>query len=105
MGRTFRILVCAVATLTLPIVAGADPVRVVSGSWSADFEGPSLRLTGENFTVGLDPLVGFATIPGFNTQPRFVSPGEVFNFSAESPGEVLIGPGHATIGGTNYTGV
>jgi hypothetical protein len=97
--------VCALATLSISAAAGADPVRVLSGSWGADFEGPSLRLEGADFTVGLNPLVGFATIPGFNQQPRFVGAGEVFNFSAQSPGEVLIGTGHAVIGGSVFTDV
>jgi hypothetical protein len=89
----------------------ADPVTITGGFTFATLEGPLFDFIGPTFTVsgdnghlnnGFDIAPNFSSFCGRPLTSRCL-PGDSLQLSGTTNGEVLLGPGTVTVGGTTVT--
>ena len=111
MATSIRGVMVALAVLASATTARAEPFVILAGSsLQLDFESDVFRFEGNGFSVNTLPNTtgGFGPFftdgtPALHCDP--CSAGDEFNPSFRTNGEISLGRGNATFGGTTYSNV
>jgi hypothetical protein len=85
----------------------AEELRVTNGGLIFDFEGDTYLFMGSGFSIQSDPFANLGLVIDRQTAPTctFCNAGDTVDLSFHTPGEVNLGTGSATIGGTSYSDI
>jgi hypothetical protein len=110
MVKTIRGALVVLAAVAVASTARAEPLVIRDGRAVLDFEGDGFGFAGSGFSVytvptGTGDFGPFYTdgSPAFRCDP--CSAGDTFDPGFRTNGEIFLGPGNATFGGTSYSGV